>query len=81
MSKITGFRCIDEAGFPVLCDPFGNNAAIRCPSCGGPVLAILRENQRGSSDKNPSICRACDSRIWIEVKEGQELLILHRTKE
>jgi len=81
LSKITDFKCIDEAGFPVLCDPFGNNVAIRCPSCGGPVLAILREHQRGSSDKNPSNCRACDSRIWIEMKEGQELLILHRTKE
>jgi DNA-directed RNA polymerase subunit RPC12/RpoP len=76
LSEITGFRCIDDAGFPVLCDPFGNNAAIRCPSCGGPVLVILRENQRGSTRQNPSNCPACDSRIWIEVKEDQELTIV-----
>ena len=78
LSKITGFKCIDGTGFPVLCDPFGNNVAIRCPSCGGPVLVVLRENQRGSTQEHPSVCPACESRIWVEVKDDQELLVLHR---
>lgn len=46
MAKVTGLNCIDEAGYRVLCDPFGNNVAFRCPACGGPVLSIILENQR-----------------------------------
>jgi len=80
-NKMTGFKCIDESGFPVLCDPFGNNVAIKCPGCGGPVLAILREYQRGANKESPSICPSCRSRIWVESKEDQELLVLHRVLE
>jgi hypothetical protein len=78
MAKVTGFRCFDTEGFPILCDPFGNNVAFRCPGCSGPVLAVLREHQRGSNEGNPSICTACGSKYWIEVNEPNESLILHR---
>lgn len=51
MAKVTGLQCIDEAGQAVACDAYGNNVAFRCLGCGGPVLAVIRENQRGSSPK------------------------------
>jgi len=80
MAKVTGLNCIDEAGYQVLCDPFGNNVAFRCPACGGPVLSIIIENQRGSEEGNPSVCPACKNRYWIELREEDQLLVLHAIK-
>ena len=80
MSTVTDFKCRDESGFPVLCDAFGNNAAIRCPSCAAPILIILRKNQRGSDQSHPSTCIACGLRIWADVDLEKQRLILHQIK-
>lgn len=73
MTGVTGFLVHDEDGYPVAADPHGNNVAFRCLGCGGPVLAIPREHQRGSSSSNPSICRGCGSLFWVEVQECEFL--------
>jgi DNA-directed RNA polymerase subunit RPC12/RpoP len=81
MPTITGFKCVDKSGFPILCDAFGNNVAIRCPSCSTPILVIARKNQRGSDPTHVSTCVACKLRIWIKVYEKKRLLIVHQIKE
>jgi len=53
MATVTDFHCTDEGGLRVLCDAHGNNVAFRCQGCGGPVLAVIREHQRGSHPDNP----------------------------
>jgi uncharacterized protein with PIN domain len=78
MATVTDFRCVDDQGFPVLCDAHGNNAAFRCLSCGGPVLVTFRENQRGSDAAHPTECRACHARYWLEADALRELLVVHR---
>lgn len=78
MATITGFRCIDKAGLPVLCDAHGNNVAFRCLSCGGPVLATVRDSQRGSAPDRPSECGACHSNYWVRVRESSRKLIVRR---
>jgi uncharacterized protein with PIN domain len=80
MSTITDFAVVGEDGFPVAADPHGNNVAFRCIGCGGPVLAVARENQRGSSTENPAVCRGCHSRYWIEVREQESTVVLHRVR-
>ena len=81
MAIITGFKCQDESGLPILCDAFGNNAAIRCPSCSAPILVIAIKNQRGSDPAHIATCIACELRIWIEVNMSKRILIVHLIKE
>lgn len=76
MATVTDYRAIDDQGFPVLAH--GNNLAFRCLDCGGPVLATIRENQRGSEANRPTECRACRSHYWVEADEGQHRLTVHR---
>ena len=78
MTTITGFTVVDAVGFPVLADPFGNNVAFQCVGCGAPILAVVRKDQRGSSVTKPAICPACGSRFWVEPKEKEHRLIVHR---
>lgn len=80
MATVTDFHCIAEDGFMVLCDAHGNNVAFRCQGCGGPVLAVMREHQRGSYPGNPAECRACHSQYWVEVDGPNNRLVLHRTR-
>ena len=75
---VTGFSAADAPGFPVLCDAHGNNVAFRCLGCGGPVLAVVREHQRGASPANPAVCPACGCRFWLEGSESRRLLVVHR---
>lgn len=78
MPAVTDFRCVDERDDPILCDAFGNNVAFRCPDCGHPVLAVIREHQRGASPANPAKCRHCEFRGWIVTDIDRELLTLNR---
>ncbi|MET1083227.1 MAG: hypothetical protein ABWY12_09310 [Burkholderiales bacterium] len=78
MTTVSGFAVVDENGFPVLADPHGNNVAFRCLGCGGPVLAVVREYQRGSSERSPTFCRACGLRFWVEAIVGEARLVVHR---
>ena len=78
MTAISGFSTVDDAGFPVLADPHGNNVAFRCLGCGAPVLAIVLDHQRGSSVKNPAVCRACGSEFWVQAIIAESRLVVHR---
>ena len=79
MARITGFRCFDVQGHPVLCDPWGTNAALRCIGCGAPVLVtVFDANQRGAIPSNPSTCPACGSQFWVEIDEPNRRMTLHR---
>ena len=78
MTRVTDFRCVDETGDRVLCDAYGNNVAFRCPKCGHPMLAIIlpKQNRRGSTPKNPTICRHCGFRAWVVAEPAKQLLRL-----
>ena len=77
--RVTGFLCFDAKGFPVLCDPWGNNLAFRCLGCGSPVLATVSDqNRRGASAGNPSTCPACRSQFWAEIDEPAQRITIHR---
>ena len=79
MARVTDFICVDAAGYPVLCDAWGTNVAFRCVSCGSPVLGVVfDQNQRGAHAGNPSVCRACGSRYWLEIDEPSRRMTLHR---
>jgi len=78
MTKVTGFRCVDENGNWVLCDAFGNNVAFKCKMCGHPMLAIVlpNQNRRGSTPENPAICGHCGFRAWVVADPVKRLLWL-----
>lgn len=78
MSGIDAYRVVDESGGEVLADPFGNNVAFHCPVCHGPVLAVVRQHQRGGKPDNPSHCRTCRAKYWVEQDELGKRLILHQ---
>lgn len=78
MAKITGLTAKDESGTPILCDAFGNNVAFLCLKCGGPVIAVIRANQRGSSSNNPSQCPSCLEHFWVSLAEADRSLVVHR---
>lgn len=78
MATITDFKCVRIEGRDVQCDAFGNNVALRCPDCDHPILAIARDNQRGSDRAHPARCRSCSFRCWIEVDAVASTLRLHR---
>jgi uncharacterized protein with PIN domain len=80
MPVVTGFHCVDEAGLRVLCDAHGNNVALRCLSCGGPVLATILPNQRGSDAQHLTECPACHSQFWVEDDQAAGRLTVHRTR-
>jgi predicted RNA-binding Zn-ribbon protein involved in translation (DUF1610 family) len=80
MTTVTDFWHIDYARRTVRCDAFGNNVAFDCPDCGHPMLAIIRENQRGSSVTNPSICRSCGFRCWLQDDPPKKILHLHMVR-
>ena len=67
MAIITGaVVLVQESGQELRSECFGNNAAIECPSClKYPVILIARRYQRGSSARNPGICRNCGCGIYI----------------
>lgn len=78
MAKITDFRCVDEKEKEIPCDAFGNNVALSCPRCGHPMLAILRENQRGAHQQNPTICRGCHLQAWLSPDTTKRQLRFHQ---
>lgn len=78
MATITNFRCVDENEKEIPCDAFGNNVALSCPACGHPILAIMRDNQRGADSNNPAICRNCHGEVWLSVDAPSGRLRVHR---
>lgn len=81
MVTVTGFTCIGESGDPVPADAYGNNVAFCCAKCGAPVLAVIREHQRGAGPDNPSECRKCGTKFWVALGVTPRQLLVHRLDE
>jgi hypothetical protein len=81
MATITGFQAVASSGTPVQVDAFGNNAAFACIGCHAPLLAILRDHQRGSSPAKPVVCRGCGKAWWLEVNEQRRTLTVHEVQD
>ncbi len=75
--KITGFLVMDTHGDVMPADAFGNNLAFCCWECEHPVLAIALENQRGSDEEHPAICKGCGTRYFLDVRAHAEKLYVH----
>jgi hypothetical protein len=76
--KISNFLVMDSEGNEVPADPHGNNLAFVCPVCGAPVLAVALENQRGSDEEHPALCRGCGNGYFLDVREHAQKLYIHR---
>jgi len=76
---VTGFAGIygDGDGDIAKIDAFGNNVAFLCNKCGHPVLAVVRENQRGSSRNNPAVCKACNDEFVIKANETKRSIVIY----
>lgn len=81
MTTVTGFQAVTESGTAVQADAFGNNAAFVCINCHAPLLAIVREGQRGSSPTRPVTCRNCVTSFWLECKTEERTLVVHEVKD
>ena len=81
MSTVTGFKAITSAGTATQVDAHGNNAAFSCLRCHSPLLATLRDHQRGSSPSKPVVCNGCGTPYWLEAKEEEMSLIVHEVTE
>ena len=75
--KITNFLVMDTDGNEILADPFGNNLAFACPTCGAPVLAVALENQRGWDEDHPAKCRSCETGYFLDIREHAKKLYIH----
>jgi predicted RNA-binding Zn-ribbon protein involved in translation (DUF1610 family) len=71
--KITNFHCFGE----IKADAFGNNVAFSCPNCGHPVLAIIRDGQRGSKE-NPSHCKGCGNDYVVTADSKKETICVQK---
>lgn len=81
MSTVTGFKAITATGTTTQVDAHGNNAAFACLKCHAPLLATLRDHQRGSSAAKPVKCGGCGTAYWLEVKDQEMTLIVHESPE
>lgn len=79
MSAVTGFNAWSQSQ-RVPADAHGNNVAFACLDCGGPVLATLLVNQRGSSEEKPTQCGTCSASFWIEPQIARNRLLVHRVR-
>ena len=79
--KITDFLVMDSHGHQLEADPHGNNIAFSCTQCGHPVLAIALDNQRGSDEDHPVMCRRCRAQYFLDVRLKMEKLYIHRIGE
>jgi len=77
--KITDFLVMDGNGNEIVADPFGNNLAFTCMDCGHPVLALALENQRGSSESSPVICKGCDASYFMDIRAHAKKIYVHTT--
>lgn len=79
MTTVTGMSAWSESQ-RVPADAHGNNVAFACLTCGGPLLATLMPQQRGSSGEQPTQCRVCSSSFWVEPQLERNRLLVHRVR-
>ncbi|AEQ94585.1 hypothetical protein XOC_0348 [Xanthomonas oryzae pv. oryzicola BLS256] len=53
---------MDTHGDRIAADAHGNNLAFCCFACGHRVVAVALENQRGSDEEHPAVCKGCSAR-------------------
>ena len=75
--RITDFLAMDGMGDKILADAHGNNIAFSCFECDHPVLAVALENQRGSDEEHPAICKECGAKYFLDVRSPMEKLYVH----
>ena len=75
--KITDFLTMDGMGVEIQADAHGTNIAFSCSGCGHPVLAVALENQRGSDEEHPAICKGCGAKYFLDVRAHMEKLYVH----
>ena len=75
--KITDFLTMDDMGVEIPADTHGNIIAFECFYCGFPILAIARENQRGSDKEHPTDCRDCGKKYFLDVRTHAKKLYVH----
>ena len=68
---------MDDMGVEIEADTHGNNMAFVCFDCGYPVLAIARENQRGSDREHPAECKNCGKEYFLDVRIHRKKLYVH----
>ncbi|MDH5180186.1 MAG: hypothetical protein OEY07_10990, partial [Gammaproteobacteria bacterium] len=76
--KVTDYTGIYGNGTTAKIDAHGNNIAFACSECSHPVLAIVRDHQRGSSRDNPAICKGCGETFLVEVNVNTDKVIVNR---
>jgi len=74
---VTDFTGTYGNGDSAKIDAHGNNVAFLCNKCGYPVLAVVREHQRGSSIKKPAVCNGCGEGFVIEAREATQKVIIY----
>lgn len=79
--KITDFLTMDTDGNEIQADPYGNSVAFACGECGAPVLAVALENERGSDEAHPAICRGCGVAYFLDIRERSQKLYIHPVDE
>ena len=76
--KITDFLIMDTNGDVIQADAHGNNIAFSCSACGHPVLAIARDNQRGSDEEHPATCKGCGKNHYLDVRSHANKVYIHQ---
>ena len=75
--KVTNFLVMNTDGEEIPADPHGNNVAFNCQQCSAPILAVALDNQRGSDEDHPAICRGCGIGYFLDVRESAQKLYIH----
>ena len=76
--NLDDFLILDHNGEETLSDTLGKIVAFSCDTCGNPVLASATDNERGSDDDRPSVCRGCGTKYFLDVRWHAEKLYIHK---
>ncbi len=78
--RITNFDVFDENGNVLLADAQGNNIAFNCFECGHPVIAIARDNQKGSDELHPAECKGenCSASFVLQINTNMKKMSIHK---
>jgi hypothetical protein len=79
--NITNFLILNSEGHEIQADAHCNNLAFKCQECDYPVLAATLDNQRGSDEKNPAICKGCGEAYFLNPREKSEKLYVFSVRE
>ena len=76
--NLDDFLILDHNGEETLSDRLGKIVAFSCDRCGNPVLASASDNERGSDEEHPSVCRGCGAMYFLDVRWQTEKLYIHK---